>query len=228
MILCFPRGNVVCIHSCDECKKSTWPIFCHKLCSTSWKLLPHSALTIKCLVCRCDPNKGISVQSASILLVILQHSLVLLFWIDDHQDREWRRCIIVRSICSLFRNVVRRMSLRVLSNVVAQPSNGFTVAAESKDSNIFSTVLHDPLVSFAFLVVCIPNRYVIQWKSRFFKFYVFFHIGIKCFFFPVNFLSSTCTERNKPLSRCMNRRFPLWYVLPIFFEWELVELSLQQ
>ena len=36
LVQCFPHGNIVWIHSCDECKRSNVPNVCHKLWSIWW------------------------------------------------------------------------------------------------------------------------------------------------------------------------------------------------
>ena len=85
---CFPHGNTVCSHMCDEYKKSNEPSVCHKLWTIWWLLAQVCLLTTECLVYQCVPHTGISGQFKSILVTILQQIPIPLLWIDGHQGME--------------------------------------------------------------------------------------------------------------------------------------------
>ena len=80
---------------------------------------------------------------------------------------EWRLCVIVRSLCSLFCSIFRCISLSVIpcrgttkwcrSGIAPSPAMVFTLPAESKESNIFCFFFHDPFVSFFIFRLIAPT-----------------------------------------------------------------------
>ena len=88
--VCFPQGNIVWIHLCDESKKSHLLNVCRMLSSTSWWHGQACSLTIKYHVCHFEPNTCISEQFERTLLRIFRQILFLLLWIDGRQYMELR------------------------------------------------------------------------------------------------------------------------------------------
>ena len=68
---CFPHDNFVCIHMCDECKRSNEIIICHRLWSILWSIVQVYSLTIEYQVFQYVPSISISEQFESILVTIL-------------------------------------------------------------------------------------------------------------------------------------------------------------
>ena len=95
-----PHDNVVCIHMCDECKRSNEIIVCHMFWSILWSIVQVCSLTIEYQVFQYVPSIIISEQFESILLTILPRvSLLLLLWNDDRQCMELILCGVVESFC---------------------------------------------------------------------------------------------------------------------------------
>ena len=85
VMLYFPRNNMVCTYSRNECKWSNVLDVCRKLWSTLWSHVQVCWLTIEYQVYQCVANTHISGQFESIHLTILPRISLLLLWIDGHE-----------------------------------------------------------------------------------------------------------------------------------------------
>ena len=92
----FPHENIVCIHLCNECKRSNAPNVCHRLWSILWSHVQLCWLTIEYPFYQFVPDLDISEQFVNILLTIFPQISILLLWIDGHQCMELTLCIIVQ------------------------------------------------------------------------------------------------------------------------------------
>ena len=70
--------NIVCIHMCDECRKSIDSSVCHRPWSISQLIVPIYLLTIEYQVVQFLPSISISEQFESIHVTILQQISILL------------------------------------------------------------------------------------------------------------------------------------------------------
>ena len=121
-----------------------------------------------------------SVQAASVLLLILPLSLFHLFKLKviktGSGDFVWLLDPFLRCFAIYFDACLCVLACHRFTKFLAlcdrsQPGNGFTVPAQNKDSDNFPIFPHDLYVSFAFSL-CASKIYLIQLRSRFFKVYV--------------------------------------------------------
>ena len=106
-----PHDTVVWIHMCDECLRSNVLSVCHRLWSISWQHEQVCSRTTEYQVYQYGPNTGISEQSVSRPLTILQPFPFLLPWAGGRQCMVLRLCIVVELFCSPVHNIVPRTSL---------------------------------------------------------------------------------------------------------------------
>ena len=137
----YPQENIVCGHSCDECKRSNELNVCHKLLSISWPLVPVCSRTKECQVYQSVPDTSISRRSVSILLTVLQTFPTP--WNYGRPSKELRLCTTAPSfICQVFQRTFSRdlpcqMTKRLFSREISSIRELFWVApAEIRDSNI--------------------------------------------------------------------------------------------
>ena len=98
----YPHSNTVCIHMCDECKKSIDSGVCHRPWSILWWIMQAYLLTIEYRVVQFVPNISISEKFESMYLTILQKILFLLLWNDGNRCKEQILCRVAES--SFFAN----------------------------------------------------------------------------------------------------------------------------
>ena len=98
-VLSFPHDNVVCNHSCYECRRSNEPSVCYKFWSILWLLGPVCLRTKECLVYQFAPNVDILGNFESILLTTLPPFPTVSFWSDGRQCMVHRVVLLANSQC---------------------------------------------------------------------------------------------------------------------------------
>ena len=107
-VLSFPHDNVVCNHSCYECRRSNESSVCHKLWSILWLLGPVCLRTKECLVYQFAPNVDILGNFESNFWQLFHRFQLFLF--EVMVVNAW----CTESFYSPTRNVVSRISSRDL------------------------------------------------------------------------------------------------------------------
>ena len=113
---CHPHDNIVGSHLCDECMKSTLPIFCRMLEFIWCLVLQVCSQTIKCLVSQFVQGTSIFFrQFVSILVIILARisSSSCLNWWPSKQGLE-TLCKVAPHSCLLVHSIAQRMFEHVL------------------------------------------------------------------------------------------------------------------
>ena len=95
----YPQSNTVCIHMCDEFKRSNEIIVCHRLWSRWWLIVQVCSLTIEYRVFQFVPSINILEQFESILVTTLLQISSLPLWNDGHRCMELILCRVVESSC---------------------------------------------------------------------------------------------------------------------------------
>ena len=138
-----PHGNIVCDHSCDESKRSSEKIVCHKLWSILSKLVRVCLPTRECLVYQIVPNKRMSARFESKLWADLEPFPVLPFWTRHGVETLYScKAILFASAQYLFTHFFVWPSISwnqatVFAWDVSRPSNFSVAPAKIRDSNIF-------------------------------------------------------------------------------------------
>ena len=106
----FAHDNTVCIHTCDEYKKSICSGVCHRPWSILWWIVQICSLTKECQVHKFVPMTNISGQFHSILLTVHPRISIILLWNDGHQCMELILCRVVESSKLPTHNIVPHIS----------------------------------------------------------------------------------------------------------------------
>ena len=205
----YTHDNVVCSHKYDEYMKSVDSSICHKLWSILWWIVRAYLLTIKNRVVQFFPGISISEQFESMYLKILQQILFNFFEVMVNQFMEKILCGVVESSCFLTHNIAPRIS----SHDLPYPKT-MKKYEEFEGMEIFSTPpteIHDSNMALYLSTISLLISHCL-WKHPKFTWsrqdvespksttlLSTIHIGSR-FFFPVNLMSSTHTEKNIPFT----------------------------